>query len=136
MLNDHDRIRDRTVTVTGFLEGKRTGKGIMSHGHEYRTVTAVTGFLADSPALNGDQSDDPSHHKSNKARDDRVNDHDVQFVVNHTGDGIAGLYFSPWSQSIHSRSVRRYDEERKSDRGKTYACHKNDASSYQAEGSE
>lgn len=69
--------------------------GGMSFLHQYvhmhGLVRVTASFESDSPSLDGEDDNDPSHQEGDQAHGDSVHEHGVEFVVDHSVDSISAL---------------------------------------------
>lgn len=67
----------------------------MSFLHQYvhmdGLVRVTASFESDSPSLDGEDDNDPSHQEGDQAHGDSVHEHGVEFVVDHSVDSISAL---------------------------------------------
>lgn len=57
----------------------------------YGLIRITASFESDSPSLNGEDDNDPSHQDGDQTHGDSVYEHDVEFVVDHSVDSISAL---------------------------------------------
>ena len=57
----------------------------------YGLIRITASFESDSPSLNGEDDNDPSHQDGDQTHGDSVHEHDVEFVVDHSVDSISAL---------------------------------------------